>query len=433
MNAPYPCTARAPMTAAEKVLAAASGVPYVRPGDVISPDPELVIIHDGYVESAYNELSQLGYKRIWRPERVVFVTDHEVAYASPAGALRGTRIRRIARDWGITQFFDAGRGGHGHLFPLEQGLVRPGMLLSCYDMHCTNFGAVGALALAAGAEIVSVLATGRVWEQVPHTVRIVLEGQPGAGVMARDIGFYLSTLFAAGKLAAAHDNRIIEFSGDYVERLPVAGRVALCNSLTEIGVANIWFTPSSSDLSHGGTIVTGDADAHYEATLHVDISRLAPQVALPGGPQFGVDVDQVTGTHVDHAYLGACGSGMYDDFADAAAVLRNRSVASHVRFFVVPGTVATAQRLANDGLLQVFQAAGAIVLPPGCGPCAGGVMGPLADGETSISTAATNHAGRFGSKTAQAYLGSPVTVAASAIAGRIADSRSLIPLPKGTQ
>ena len=431
MNAPYACTARTPMTAAEKVLAAASGVPCVRPGDVVSPDPELVIIHDGYVESAYNELSQLGYKRIWRPERVVFVTDHEVAYATPAGALRGTRIRRIARDWGITQFFDAGRGGHGHLFPLEQGLVRPGMLLSCYDMHCTNFGAVGALALAAGAEIVSVLATGRVWEQVPHTVRIVLEGQPGAGVMARDIGFYLSTLFAEGKLAAAHDNRIIEFSGDYVERLPVAGRVALCNSLTEIGVANIWFTPSSSDLSHGGTIVTGDADAHYEATLRVDISRLAPQVALPGGPQFGVDIDQVAGTHVDHAYLGACGSGMYDDFAHAAAVLRNRSVASHVRFFVVPGTVATAQRLANDGLLQVFQAVGAIVLPPGCGPCAGGVMGPLADGETSISTAATNHAGRFGSKTAQAYLGSPVTVAASAIAGRIADSRSLIPLPTG--
>jgi 3-isopropylmalate/(R)-2-methylmalate dehydratase large subunit len=307
--------------------------------------------------------------------------------------------------------------------------VSPGMFLSCYDMHCTNFGAVGALAVAAGAEIVSVLATGSVWEQVPPTVRVALHGKLGHGVMARDVGFYLSTLFAAGKLPAAHDNRIIEFAGDYVDHLPLSERVALCNSLTEIGVANVWFAPA---MNLGGAAVFSDADAHYEARLDLDISLLEPQVALPGGPQFGVDIGDTIGTHVDHAYLGACGSGMYEDFLSAAAVLRDRTIASHVRLFVVPGTVATSQRLANEGVLQIFQEAGAIVLPPGCGPCAGGVMGPLADGETSISTAATNHAGRFGSKTAHAYLGSPVTVAASAIAGKIADSRALFPIQRGS-
>ncbi len=415
-----------PQTAAEKILARASGKKTVRPGDILTPEPELIIIHDGYVESAYSKLTAIGYSRIMRPERVMFVTDHEVAYSSPDAAMRGARIRKIARQWGITQFYDVGRGGHGHLFPIEQGLVRPGMFLSCYDMHCTNFGAVGALAFAPGPEIVSVLACGAVWEQVPHTIKLTLHGSVGAGVMARDVGFYLTSLFAKGALPACHDNRIIEFCGDYVDRLPIAGRVALCNSLTEIGVANIWFTPTHAGALNNGEIYVSDAQANFEAKIDVDISNLAPQVALPGGPHLGVDVEAVVGQHLDHAYIGACGSGMYDDFAAAATLLRHRKIASHIRMFVVPGTVQTSQRLAQDGLSQIFQNAGALMLPPGCGPCAGGVMGPLADGEVSISTAATNHSGRFGSKTAQAYLASPLTVAASAIAGSIADPRTLI-------
>ncbi|MDX3906577.1 MAG: aconitase family protein [Pigmentiphaga sp.] len=388
----------------------------------MSPEPGLVIIHDGYVESAYNELTQLGYRRIARPERVMFVTDHEVAYATPAGAMRGSRIRKIAREWGVGRFFDAGRGGHGHIFPIEAGLVRPGMFLSCYDMHCTNFGAVGALATAPGPEIVSVLATGTVWEQVPATIRLALHGTAGPAVTARDVGFYVTTLFAAGRLPPC-DNRIVEFAGDYVDTLPLSERVALCNSLTEIGVANVWFTPPGSS-GLGGTVYASDPDASYEAELEIDVAAIAPQVALPGGPHLGVDIGQVAGRHVDHAYIGSCGSGMYEDFAGAARLLRDHRIASHVRMFVVPGTVETSLRLGREGLLEIFQQAGAMVLPPGCGPCAGGVMGPLADGETSISTAATNHAGRFGSKQAQAYLGSPLTVAASAIAGHIADPRA---------
>jgi 3-isopropylmalate/(R)-2-methylmalate dehydratase large subunit len=293
-------------------------------------------------------------------------------------------------------------------------------------MHCTNFGAVGAVATAPGAEIVTVLACGRVWEMVPHTVKLVLSGRPRPGVMARDVGFHLATEFAAGRLKAEHDNRIIEFAGDYVDALAVPGRVALCNSLTEIGVANTWFTPTGAGARPSGVVVESDADAAYEAVVEVDIAALAPQVALPGGPHLGVDVKQVQGRSIDHAYIGSCGSGMYEDFAAAAALLRNRKIASHVRLFAVPGTVETARRLADEGLVQVFLDAGALVLPPGCGPCAGGVMGPLADGEVSISTAATNHAGRFGAKHADAYLGSPLTVAASAVAGRITDPREYL-------
>jgi 3-isopropylmalate/(R)-2-methylmalate dehydratase large subunit len=158
----------------------------------------------------------------------------------------------------------------------------------------------------------------------------------------------------------------------------------------------------------------------------VAVDALEPQVALPGGPHLGVNVSNAIGRSIDHAFIGSCGSGMYDDFVRAASILRGRRLAGHVRLFAVPGTPETASRLARDGVLQVFIDAGAVVLPSGCGPCAGGVMGPLADGEVSLSTAATNHAGRFGSQTAEAYLASPLTVAASAVRGAIADPREFL-------
>ncbi|WP_159595931.1 3-isopropylmalate dehydratase large subunit [Hydrogenophaga sp. BPS33] len=418
---------RIAQTATEKILARASGLRHVRAGEVVSPQPDLVILHDGYIETAHRELSALGYASIVRPERVMFVTDHEVAYASPKAALRGKKIRDIARAWGVGQFFDVGRGGHGHLFPLERGFVQPGMYLSCYDMHCTTFGAVGALATAPGPEITTVLACGTLWEQVPATVRVELRGTPGPAVSARDIGFHITTLFARGELPAQHDNRVIEFCGDFADRLPRSERVALCNSLTEIGVANVLFHPIDGGAPVGAADWRSDADAAFESVISLDISALGPQVALPGGPHHGVDIDSVTGQHVDHTYIGSCGSGMYEDFVAAASVLHGRRIAEHVRLFIVPGTVDTAQRLVTEGLQSTFLAAGAVVLPPGCGPCAGGIMGPMADGEVSISTAATNHSGRFGSRTSQAYLASPWTVAASAVQGRITDPRTLLP------
>ncbi len=413
-----------PQTAVEKMLAAASNRTSVQPGDIVSPAPELVIIHDGYIESAYEELRSIGYRKIVHPERVMFITDHDVAYGTLAAAARGLKNRRVAREWGISMFYDVGRGGQGHIFPIEQGLVRPGMVLFAYDMHCTNFGAVGALAIAAGTEVVTVLATGTLWYQVPHTVKLNLNGAVHGGIMGRDVGFYITALFRNGKLGAKHDNRIIEFSGPYVDRLPLSQRVALCSSLTEIGVSNVYFAPAPELAGATSNAMSSDANAEYEAVIDLDLSRLPPQVALPGGPDRGVDIATVAGKSIDHAMIGSCGSGMYDDFAMAAEFLRGREVAAHVRLYIVPGTVETMQQMSDNGLTQVFQKAGALVLPPGCGPCAGGAIGPMADGEVSISTAATNHVGRFGSKKADAYLGSPLTVVASAIAGRIADPRS---------
>ncbi len=414
-----------PATAVQKLLARASGRTQVEIGEVVYPDPKLVIIHDGFVEGAYRELSDLGYRSLRIPERTVFVTDHEVAYASPLAVTRGAAIRDIARRWKIGHFYDVGRGGHGHLFPLENGMVGPGDFIFAYDMHCTTFGALGALALGVGPEVTTVLATGSLWTQVPATIRIELTGVLPASSHARDVGFLLAKALAEGQ-GGEFDYRVIEFGGPGVGALSLAARVAMLNSATELGIATALFSEPPPDVTAAAFAgFASDAGAPYQATLPLDLTAVTPQVALPGGPERAASVASVAGRPVQHTYLGSCGSGMYQDFADAAALLRGRRIADGVRMFVVPGSVATAQRLADDGLAQVFMQAGAMMLPSGCGPCANGVMGPLGPGEVSISTAATNHAGRFGPPGGEAYLASPLTVAASALAGRIADPREV--------
>jgi len=415
-----------PMTAPEKILARAAGRASVQPGDVIYPEPELVVVHDGAVEMSWKELADLGYRSITRPDRVIFVTDHEVVYATQRAAERGRNIRRIAKEWGIRELYDVGRGGHGHIFPIEAGIVRPGMFLFSYDMHCTNYGAVGALCQMVGTEISTVLATGTVWMRVPHTLRIHLHGELRPGAHARDVGFVLAHGFATRRWGVEYDYRVIAFSGPGLASLELPARVALCNSITEMGVNNVYFEPSAAAISATPyPSFASDADACYEASIDLDLAEVAPQLALPGGPDRAAEIGSAAGRAIDHAYIGACGSGMYEDFVLAAQVMRGRSVAPGVRMFVVPGTVQTAQRLNAEGYVQTFMEAGAVVLPPGCGPCAGGAMGPLGPGEVSIATAATNHAGRFGAHDAEIYLASPATVAASAVAGRITDPRTV--------
>lgn len=408
----------------QKLLARASGRGHVEVGEVVYPEPELVIVHDGFVEAAWRELSSLGYGAIRHPERAVFVTDHEVAYTSPAAIARGAAIRDIARRWKVGRFFDVGRGGHGHLFPLETGLVRPEMFLFAYDMHCTTFGAVGALALGVGPEVTTVLATGSLWTQVPATIRIEVRGRLPHGSHARDAGFMLAHGLASDQWGVEFDSRVIEIGGPGAQALDLAARVALCNSVTELGIATVLFDvpPPEAAASDTATFLS-DPGAPYQSLIEIELGDIEPQVALPGGPENAVAVSRAAGREIQHAFIGSCGSGMYQDFADAAALLRGRHIADGVRMFIVPGSVGTARRLADDGLAQIFMEAGAIVLPPGCGPCAGGLMAPLGAGEVSISTAATNHSGRFGSPEGEPYLASPLTVAVSALRGRINDPR----------
>jgi 3-isopropylmalate/(R)-2-methylmalate dehydratase large subunit len=419
------------MTAVEKVLARTTGLAQVRPGDVVQPTPDFIMIHDGLVRAAKRELEALGIDRLATPEKVVMVTDHEVIYGSARAAEFGVVNRNAARAWGVGRFFDVGRGGHGHIFPMESGMLLPGMFYFDNDRHSTNAGAIGAFGFRMGAEISRVLATGTNWVSVPRTVRIVLQGGLGPHVYARDVGFHIARLVKAGKLDFDFDYRVVEFAGE-IDQFGLSERAALCNSPTELGAYGVFFPPSESILEFARNRalqpfepVHPDADAHYEHEAVVDIGQLAPQVVLPGSIQTSVDVGEAAGQPVDHAFLGACGSGMYEDFAVAARFLKGRRLPDHVRFFVAPGTEASTRRMSAEGLLDIFLQAGAILLPAGCGPCNDAVVGPVHDGEVSISTASNSNPGRFGSKKARLYLGSPATVAASAVSGRIVDPRTL--------
>ncbi|MBX9773740.1 MAG: hypothetical protein K2Y71_04940 [Xanthobacteraceae bacterium] len=422
------------MTAIEKALASRGGCASVRPGDVVEPIPDAIMIHDNVVIGAKQELDSIGIDRIAAPEKVIMVSDHEVLYGSLGAARMGAFNRAAAAQWGVEQFYDVGRGGHGHLFPIERGIVVPGMMYFDNDRHATNAGAVGAFGLRMGAEISRVLATGTNWVIVPKSIRLDVSGAPGFGVYPRDIGFFLAKQFApGGRFACDLDYMALEFAGA-TDQFSMAARVALCSSPTEMGAYSVFFPPSAAIIDYAQvrakrpfTPIYADDDAEYEARLSIDLSEIEPQVVRPGHVSRAIDVSEVAGTRVDHAFIGSCASGMWDDMVVTAEVLRGKRIAPHVRMFIAPGTEDSTKRAIREGLMEIFVEAGAVMLPAGCGPCNEGVVGPLDGGEVSISTATANLPGKFGNKDAKLYLGSPATVAASAIAGKIVDARAAAP------
>lgn len=422
------------MTAAEKILARTSGKSAVKAGDIVYPQPDFVMIHDGVVRGAKEELDALGINRLFDPERVLIVTDHDVVYVNDRAAARGKFNREAAKAWGVKNFFDAGRGGHGHIFPTERGWVLPGTLYFDNDRHCTNAGGIGALAIRMGTEINRVLATGTNWTLVPKSVKLTIKGRLQPGVFARDLGFVIGKHLAPdGAFGVDIDYRVLEFAGE-LDQFSLAARISLCSTPTEMRAIGVFFPPSPEIIEYAKhraqrpfTPVYPDADARYDAEVELDVSTLKPQVALPGGPHKAADLSSVAGTPVSHTYIGSCGSGMYEDLEIAASILKGRKLAYGVRMIVVPGSEDSTRRMTREGLLDIFHDAGAMVIPAGCGPCASGRTGLIDSGENSISTAVANGTGRFGAKDAQLFLGSPATVAASAVTGRITDPREFLP------
>jgi 3-isopropylmalate/(R)-2-methylmalate dehydratase large subunit len=421
------------MTAAEKILARASGAAATRAGDIVYPNVDFAMIHDGVVMGAKQELDELGIDRLFDPERVLMVTDHDVVYLNDRAVARGAFNRKAAKAWGVKHFYDAGRGGHGHIFPMERGFVLPGTFYFDNDRHCTNAGGIGALAIRVGTDISCVLATGTTWTLVPKTVQLSIKGRLKPGVYARDLGFVIGKgLLPGGALGVDIDYRILEFAGE-LDQFSLAARVSLCSTPTEMRAIGVFFPPSKEIVAFAQaraqrpfTPVYPDSDAKYEAKVELDVSTLEPQVALPGGPHKAADLSTVAGTPVDHAFIGSCGSGMYEDLQIAAGILKGRKVAPGVRLLVTPGTEDSTHRMRKDGILEIFQEAGAFVLPASCGPCASGRMGLIHSGEVSISTAVANGAGRMGAKDAKLFLGSPATVATSAVEGKITDPRKYL-------
>src|SRR5262245_61545807 len=273
------------MTAAEKILARASDLAVTRAGDIVYPAVDFAMIHDGVVMGTKQELDALGIDRLFDPDRVLMVTDHDVVYNNDRAVARGAFNRKAAQAWGVKQFYEAGRGGHGHIFPMERGLVSPGTFYFDNDRHCTNAGGIGALAFRVGADIASVLATGTTWTLVPKTVKLSIKGRLKPGVYGRDLGYQIGKrLRPGGEFGVDIDYRILELAGE-IGQFSLAQRVALCSTPTEMRAIGVFFPPSDEIVAWAReravrpfAPVYPDPDAAYEAAVEMDVGALEPQI-----------------------------------------------------------------------------------------------------------------------------------------------------------
>ena len=415
-------------TVTEKIFSRACGRP-VQAGEIVYPEPDLVTTHDWYVVNFAKVLAELGVERLFAPEKVLISTDHEPVATSPAAAQRQREARAVVKKFGIEHFYDVGRGGHGHVFPMERGYIKPGMLVIAYDIHVTNFGALGCLGIPVVTEITEVLACGSVWLKVPHTIRVNLSGRLARGTSMRDVAQKLIAELAADEV----DYGVIEFGGPALAGIDFAGRQVLCNTPIEIGAKSALVEPDRHTLAYLESRVKGplelvksDPDAHFRRVVNFDLNVTEPQVAAPPTPDNVVGVSKVLGKRIDHAFIGSCAAANLSDLSAAADILRGRKIHSDVRFFVTPGTQDVLAEAEAAGIMKVFIDAGAAITAPGCGVCAGGKIGAMADGEVSINTGTRNDYGRLGAMKSEIYLASPATVAASAVAGQIADPREYL-------
>jgi 3-isopropylmalate/(R)-2-methylmalate dehydratase large subunit len=338
------------------------------------------------------------------------------------------KLKVQLQDLGVTQIYTEGRHGISHQAIIEHGHVLPGMLVLGPDTHLTMLGSVGAFAPPLNYESVQALATGDIWLKVPETIRIVLHGRPRPGVMSRDIAQRLIALVGRER----SDYRVLEYCGPALDVLDMDARMTLCNVAVDIG-AKCGIVPADEvTLSYlkpraRGPIemVRSDPDASYALTLEVDLSEMQPMVAAPPSPENLVDLASVAGKRVDQVYIGSCAGGRLEDLRAAAAVVKGRSVHPRVRMIVVPTSQEIYSQASREGLLATFAEAGAIVMPPSCGPCYGN-LSPLADDEVCIGTGTTNMTGRMGSAKSEIYISNAAVAAASALAGEIADPSRLV-------
>ncbi len=422
------------MTYSEKVLARKAGRARVRPGEILFLAPDHLLMHDNaaaIVDKIRPELDEFG---VASPDMPVIVLDHVVPAADEKTAGGHRKIREFVARFALPHFFDVGEG-ICHQVLVEQGLARPGGVIVGSDSHTTSYGALGCFAAGVDrTEAAALLLRGITWLKVPPTVKIVLRGRLAPPAAAKDL-----MLTIIGRLSTEGATyRAVEFHGD-VAALPVPDRFTLANMGAEMGAKAAIFLPDdvTRDFLRGLGVehldpadLAPDADAVYEAEHVFDVGAVEPVVALPHDVDRVVPAREAGDVQIDQFLIGTCTNGRLPDLLAAAEVLRGRRVAKGSRLLVLPASRRVFEAAVAAGAVADLSAAGAMILPPGCGPCLGAHMGVLAPGEKCLSTANRNFKGRMGCQDSEIYLASPATVAASAVAGRILDPRDLPPAGK---
>ncbi len=403
----------------QKILSRASGYAgMAEPGEIVQAEIDYAMSHDGTSVLAIRSFREMGSEKVWDPDRVVVPFDHIVPANNETAADLQREVRDWAREQNISNFFDCGTGVCHQVFP-EQGFALPGTLLVGADSHSCTYGAFGAFGTGVGAtDMAEIYSAGRLWFRVPQTLGVRVEGKLAPFVSAKDIA-----LMVIGDLGAdGATYKAIEYAGSAIENLSISGRMTLCNLGVEMG-AKAAIVPADEKTEEwlrgrarqAYTPIYSDPDS-YEREYDYDITGLEPQVAVP----FRVDnvrpVSELAGLEIDQAFIGTCTNGRLEDLEAAARILKGKKV--RARTLVIPASREVLLDALNKGIIQTLVEAGAMIGPPGCGPCLGAHMGVLAEGEVCVSTSNRNFPGRMG-KGGRVYLASPATVAASALQGRL--------------
>lgn len=412
------------MTMTQKILAAHAGMEKVSAGQLIEADLDLVLANDITGPVAIHEVAKLEKKTVFDKDKVALIMDHFTPNKDIKSAEHCKCVREYAKEHDITNFFDVGEMGIEHALVPEKGLITAGDTCIGADSHTCTYGALGAFSTGVGSTDMGVgMITGKAWFKVPSAIKVELKGKLNKWVSGKDVILHLiGTIGVDGALYKS-----LEFVGEGVGSLSMDDRFTIANMAIEAGAKNGIFPVDEKTIEymkeHSNkkyTAYEADEDADYDEVVTIDLSSLEPTVAFPHLPENIKTVKEAGDIEIDQVVIGSCTNGRMDDLRIAAEVLAGKHVAKHVRTIIIPATQAIYLQAMEEGLLKIFIEAGAVVSTPTCGPCLGGHMGILAEGERAVSTTNRNFVGRMGHINSEIYLASPAVAAASALAGKIA-------------
>ena len=414
------------MTMAEKILAKASGNTESEAGEIIMANIDVAMTHDLTGPLSVESFEKIGVEKVWDPEKIVIVFDHQVPADSIDAANNHMIMRKFVEEQGIQNFYDVREGVCHQVLP-EKGHVVPGEVVVGTDSHTCTHGALGAFATGIGStDMAMVFATGKLWFKVPETIKFDITGKLQDNVFAKDV-----VLDIIGKMGAdGATYKACEFGGETTKEMSISDRMVLCNMAIEMGGKTGLVEPDKKTLkylegrsSKSYEIMRTDKNAASLETMHINVNELEPQIACPHNVDNVKPVSEVEGTHIDQIFLGSCTNGRLSDLRTAARIMKGKEVSKNVRMLVIPASREVYTHAMDEGLLRTFVDSGALVCNPCCGPCLGGHIGLVGPGEVSLSTSNRNFKGRQGSPDAEVYLSSAAVAAASAITGKITDPR----------
>ncbi len=419
-----------PQTLAQKILQAHTDEVVEQDGQIVQCRVSLVLANDITGPLAIKSFKGMGAEKVFDKDKIALVMDHFTPQKDIDSANQVMVTRKFAEEQNITHYYEGGDCGVEHTLLPEQGLVGPGDVVIGADSHTCTYGGIGAFATGMGStDIAAAMALGETWFKVPSTIRVNIDGQMPKWLRGKDL--MLMLIGAIGVDGALY--KALEFGGSVVDDLSVEGRLCMANMAIEAGGKVGLFAVDAKTRAYcaehkrpGLTQdLAADPGAVYERVVNIDVTGKEPVVACPHLPSNVKPVSEVRNTPIQQVVIGSCTNGRISDMRDAAEVLRGRKVAKHLRCIVLPSTPTVWKQCLKEGLIETFMESGCVVGPCTCGPCLGGHMGILGDGERAVATTNRNFKGRMGSLSSEVYLASPIVAAASAIAGCVAGPEQL--------